>query len=88
MTDKPLPYPPPWQDTATLCAHICVSANTVETWVSQGILPPPRKRGGKRMWKWDEVNEYLEGKAGTSPDTQADRIKDATRRAAENRTGH
>jgi predicted site-specific integrase-resolvase len=42
---------PPWQDLQTLCANICVSATTVENWVAQGILPPPRKRGGKLMWK-------------------------------------
>jgi hypothetical protein len=44
-----LPYPPPWQDLPTLCEHISVSPNTIDTWVSQGILPPPRERGGKRL---------------------------------------
>src|SRR5262245_24334602 len=54
-----LPYPPPWMDTATLCAHICAAPNTVDNWVASGILPPPRKRGGKLMWKWAEVDQYL-----------------------------
>ena len=86
MTNRP--YPPPWQDIATLCAHICISQTTVDTWVAQGILPPPRKRGGKLMWKWDEVDEYLtNGKPG-GPDAKADEIKNATRRAAESRAGH
>lgn len=56
-----LPYPPPWMDSPTLAAHICVSAATVDNWVRQGILPPPRKRGGKLMWKWAEVDRYLRG---------------------------
>ena len=53
---KPLPYPPPWQDSVTLAAHISVSVSTLENWVAAGILPPPRKRGGKLMWKWSEVD--------------------------------
>lgn len=85
-----LPYPPPWQDMATLCAHICVSTTTVDTWVAQGILPPPRKRGGKLMWKWVEVDEYLtNGKDAGSPDADAERVRNGTRReAAESRAGH
>lgn len=79
---------PPWQDLATLCAHICVSANTVETWVAQGILPPARKRGGKLMWKWSEVDDMLTNGAVQSPDSRADEIRDATRRASEYRAGH
>jgi predicted site-specific integrase-resolvase len=52
---KALPYPPPWQDSVTLAAHISVSVSTLENWVAAGIIPPPRKRGGKLMWKWSEV---------------------------------
>ena len=89
MTAKTHPdFIPPWQDMPTLCAHICVSPNTVETWVTQGILPPPRKRGGKLMWKWSEVDDLLTNGDVRSPDTQADRIKNATRRAIESRVGH
>lgn len=81
---------PPWQDMATLCANICVSERTVDAWVAQSILPPPRKRGGKLMWKWAEVDEWLtNGQPGRSPDAKADEIRNATRRAAaETRTGH
>jgi predicted site-specific integrase-resolvase len=80
-----LPYPPPWQDKATLCAHTCLSENTVDAWVKMGLLPPPRKRGGKLMWKWSEVDRYLENGGAdvqSSPDAMAERIRDATRKAA------
>lgn len=78
-----LPYPPPWMDLTALCAHICATPNTVESWVAKGILPPPRKRGGKLMWKYSEVDRYLtDGAAGGSPDKQAEEITDGTRRAA------
>lgn len=62
-----LPYPPPWQDAATLCAHICISLGTLDTWVKEGRLPPARVIGGKRMWKWDEVNRMLAGDPGIVP---------------------
>jgi hypothetical protein len=80
---KPLPYPPPWQDKETLAAHLSVSSNTVENWAAQGILPPPRKRGGKIMWKWSEVDERLTlGDVAGSPDSLAERIRNGTRAAA------
>lgn len=77
-----LPYPPPWMDMPTLCAHICATPNTVELWATRGILPPARKRGGKLMWRWAEVDRYLtDGAAGGSPDKQADEIRENTRKA-------
>jgi hypothetical protein len=77
-----LPYPPPWQDSVTLAAHISVSVSTLENWVAAGILPPPRKRGGKLMWKWSEVDTCLsEGNNG--PANEATGIRDAVRRERE-----
>jgi predicted site-specific integrase-resolvase len=79
-----LPYPPPWQDIATLCAHLCISPTTVEVWVKRGFLPPPKLRGGKRLWKWKDVEKCLEDDAVTgssSADEEADRIRHATRQA-------
>ncbi len=78
---------PPWQDKATLAKHICASDVTIDTWVAKGILPPPRKRGGKMMWKWSEVDERLT--IGGTPDDLAKRIMDGSRRAtAESQQGH
>src|SRR5215467_1960237 len=42
-----LPYPPPYQDLATLSAHICASESAIENWVRLGLFPPPRKVGGQ-----------------------------------------
>ena len=83
MSARPIPYPPPWMDMPTLCQHTCLTPNTVEAWVAQGILPAPRKRGGKLMWKWSEVDEKLTvGEVGGSPDDQAEKIRNGARRAA------
>jgi hypothetical protein len=68
-----LPYPPPWQDLRTLAEH------------RQGIFPPPRKVGGKNMWRWKEVDKYLAGSgdaAASLPNEELGRITDATRQAA------
>ena len=72
---------PPWQDMATLCRHISCSASTVESWVTEGILPAPRKRGGESMWKWSEVDDYLTHGGHQAADI--DRIREATRRIVE-----
>jgi excisionase family DNA binding protein len=79
-----LPYPPPWQDIGTLCAHLCISPTTVETWVKRGFLPAPKLKGGKRLWKWTEVEKHLEadgGNGSSSPDEEAEKIRHATRQA-------
>ncbi len=73
---------PPWQDKATLCMCLCLSENTVDAWVRQDLLPLPRKRGGKLMWKWSEVEKRLEGDDTQSPEELAESIRNATRRAA------
>ena len=72
---------PPWQDMATLCRHISCSSSTVDNWVAEGILPPPRKRGGELMWKWSEVDDYLTHGGRQAADI--DRIREATRRIME-----
>jgi predicted DNA-binding transcriptional regulator AlpA len=80
-----LPYPPPFQDLRTLAEHICASESTIESWVRQGIFPAPRKIGGKRLWRWKEVERYLAGANDltASSDDELRRITDATRQAAD-----
>ena len=79
-----LPYPPPYQDIDTLSEHIDLAPRTIEMWVLDGRLPPPKVNKGKRLWKWKEVERYLDGEAGkvsSSADAEAERVRDATRRA-------
>jgi hypothetical protein len=74
---------PAWVDISKLCEEICACPNTVAAWVEQGILPPARMRGGKRLWKWSEVDAYLtNGAPSGSLDEIAERIRNGTRRAA------
>lgn len=79
---------PEWVDTARLCFEVCISEATVDAWVKQGILPPPVYRGGKRLWRWREVDAHLAGTAtagAPSPHEQAENIRDAARKALEAR---
>ena len=74
---------PPWQDISTLAAHLCISDRTVDRWVQEGILPPPRLRGGKRLWKWSEVDALLDRGTDAPAEPDAERIRNATRQALE-----
>lgn len=76
---------PAWVDSTELCRQICISPGTIDNWVDRGLLPLPRKRGGKLMWKWAEVDEYLTngGKPGGGPDAEAEAIRNATQRELE-----
>jgi len=78
-----LPYPPPYQDLATLAEHICAAESTIENWVRLGVFPEPRKVGGKQLWSWKEVERHLAANnlAAASPDELAERIKNGTKQA-------
>jgi hypothetical protein len=79
-----LPYPPPYQDIATLSEHICAAESTIENWVKMGLFPAPKKVGGKRLWQWKEVERHLaaNGEGVPTLDQVAERITNATRQAA------
>jgi predicted site-specific integrase-resolvase len=81
---RTLPYPPPWQDAPTLALHLSISDGTIDNWIRQGILPPPRMIGGKRMWEWSEVERRLRGDDDTmlSEADLARRVHDVTRKIA------
>lgn len=86
MTEQRIP---PWQDTPTLAWHLSISPNTVENWVNAGILPPPRKRGAKLMWKWSEVDAWMTDGGPDAPGTRPGSIADGVRREREaDRAGH
>lgn len=86
---------PAYVDTARLCTELSISERTADAWVRQGILPAPRLLGGKRLWKWKEVERYVDDggpNVPSSADSEAEGIRHATERmaqeAAENRRGH
>lgn len=76
------PAIPPYQDISHLSANLCLSARTVEMWVKQGLLPPPKNKGGKRLWKWTEVEQYLDGPEGHGLNQEIEDIRNETKRQA------
>ena len=71
---------PPYQDAATLAGNLCVHPDTVDNWVEKGILPPAKVvRGGKRLWKWSEVEAWLDQPKELV--RQIEDIRENTRRA-------
>jgi len=86
-----LPYPPPYQDLATLSKHICASESAIANWVRHGLFPQPRKVGGKRLWSWSEVESHLAANkqlVAASPDELAERIKNGTKQAISRSEDH
>lgn len=81
---------PRWVDKEILAMVTSNSPDTIDNWQAQGVIPPPRKRGGKLMWEWPEVDAALKrGNAEASPDSQAERIANGTRaELAEARNPH
>ena len=54
-----LPYPPPFQDLRTLVLHVSLSKRTIEEMVRLGQFPQPRRKFGKHIWVWKEVEQFL-----------------------------
>ena len=75
---------PAYVDMARLCHELCISDRTADAWVQKGILPPPRKRGHKLMWKWAEVEKYMDGDDTDRPDDPAEEVRRATQAALSN----
>ena len=86
MTARGTSFIPPWQDLATLSAHICTGESTIENWVKLGLFPAPRKIGGKRLWRLADVEKHLAGNSESTQSTSTNllqRITDGTRAAAQ-----
>lgn len=75
-----IPEVPPYQDLPTLARNLCAGEQTIEDLVAKGQFPRPKKLGAKRVWRWAEVVEFLEGPP--SIDDLEGRITNATREAA------
>lgn len=79
-----LSYPPPYQDITTLAQHLCLGTRTVEELVRQGKLPGAIDICGKRLWSWKAVCKVMD--RAEAPELEhANRVREATRRAVEER---
>lgn len=76
-----LPYPPPFQDLATLAEHTSIGASTIERKVKEGKFPKPRKnKCGKNLWVWKEVEAWLSALDDDEPAKELERITQNAKR--------
>ena len=68
---------PAYMDLATLCYHLCAGESTIEGLVRQGKFPQPRYLGGKRLWRWSEVEATLDAQSAVQGS-----VYEATRKLA------
>lgn len=87
MTDESERRPPAWVDKATLMRETCLGGTTVDAWVKAGALPPPRKIRHTLLWRWSEVERYLDraGKPEPVLETPEERVRRATAAALQER---
>jgi predicted DNA-binding transcriptional regulator AlpA len=70
---------PQYVDLRRLAREISWGESTIEAAVKAGTFPQPRKKCGKRVWKWKEVEEYLDAPDSVaSPVNLAEKIRKAT----------
>jgi predicted site-specific integrase-resolvase len=76
---------PSYVDMSRLCQELCLCESTVEAWMKAGKIPPPKINDGKRLWKWIEVEQAIDGwnDRVQQSGSLAERIRDATRAATE-----
>ena len=76
---------PPYQDMLTLKQNLCLSERTIDVYVKEGRLPPPKNKGGKRLWKWSEVEAYIDGNGDTVASAELEDIRNETKKQANSR---
>jgi len=74
---------PEFVDKARLCFETSLGATTVDRNVELGKLPPPVKIGGKLLWEWAEVRDWIKkcGNPATRQVSLEDRIREQSRQA-------
>lgn len=71
---------PAYLDRQALARHISKCPKTVDIWVRLGKLPPPKPSG---LWKWTEVEHYLDHGSDTTSDSPSPFTPEAIRASTE-----
>jgi predicted DNA-binding transcriptional regulator AlpA len=45
-------------------AELCMSDDTFDKYVREGVLPSPKRRGKLTRWKWSEIVSAIDGGPG------------------------
>ena len=70
-------------------AELCMSDDTFDKYVREGVLPSPKRRGRLTRWKWAEIVASMDGGSVVVIEVEQDafqrgiaRAKEANHRAA------
>ena len=63
--------------------ELCMSDDTFDKYVREGILPSPKRRGKLTRWKWVEIVSVLDGGAVSVVRIEQDAFEQGADRAKE-----
>ena len=61
--------------------ELCMSDDTFDKYVREGILPSPKRRGKLTRWKWLEIVTILDGGSTTVIEVEQDAFEKGIERA-------
>ena len=64
-------------------AELCMSDDTFDRYVREGVLPSPKRRGKLMRWKWSEIVSVLDGGAASVVAMARDDFEQGADRAKE-----
>lgn len=64
-------YAPDYVSGETLAYRLDCSIATIQAYVRDGLLPPPRRLGGLVRWRFSEIEAVLDGLASSGADASA-----------------
>ena len=64
-------------------AELCMSDDTFDKYVREGILPSPKRRGKLTRWKWSEIVAVLDGGGSFRSEMTQDAFEQGAERAKE-----
>ena len=77
---------PEFVDKSRLCFETCMGETTIDRHVETGLLPRPIKLGGKLVWEWSEVRDWIKnGNPETREISLEDRVREQSRQAMRRR---
>ena len=62
-------------------AELCMSDDTFDKYVREGVLPSPKRRGGLTRWKWCEIIAALDSDCPSFVDLKQDSFEKGIRNA-------
>lgn len=80
--DSPIPA---YVDLHRLAYELSWGESTIEAKVRLGQFPKPRNKGGKRTWKWSEVEKFMDAPDDDGPGDELAQLRESAKRVSHGR---